>query len=240
MEMEGEMEEVVEREVKAGGEKKKEIKAADFDERALRNIKAKLEAGLLTRQEVASKKQTILEAAARRKMNTAKKELWALDPAAERKNRQEWRAAKRRELEVAWRQAKLNELDEQKLGEIKAQLEAGELDEPSARGKETWVHKQAFRRQEMEARQAKERKLREEVREREVASMKEEARLKGETFDALSAEQRGKVRLAEIEAFREAGFVRKKGARNLVKEVHRVTAKRKEKEKAGGVKRGGK
>ncbi|KAK4678049.1 hypothetical protein QC764_0051190 [Podospora pseudoanserina] len=239
MEMEDEMEEVVEREVKAGGEKKKEIRAAGFDERALRNIKAKLEAGLLTRQEAASKKQTILEAAARRKMNTAKKELWTLDPAAERKNRQEWRAAKQRELEVAWRQAKLNELDEQKLGEIKAQLDAGELDEPSARGKETWVHKQAFRRQEMEARQAKERKLRGEVREREVASMKE-AKLKGETFDALSAEQRGKVRLAEIEAFREAGFVRKKGARNLVKEVHRVTAKRKEKEKAGGVKRGGK
>lgn len=49
--MDGEMEEVVEREVKAGGEKKKEIKAADFDEWALRNIKAKLEAAGGCKQE---------------------------------------------------------------------------------------------------------------------------------------------------------------------------------------------
>lgn len=43
MEMDGEMEEVVECEVKVGGEKKKEIKVVDFDEWVLRNIKVKLE-----------------------------------------------------------------------------------------------------------------------------------------------------------------------------------------------------
>lgn len=47
------------------------------------------------------------------------------------------------------------------------------------------------------------------------------------------------MRLVEIEVFWEVGFVRKKGVCNLVKEVYRVIVKRKEKEKVGGVKRGG-
>ncbi|KAK0671101.1 hypothetical protein QBC41DRAFT_300920 [Cercophora samala] len=228
-------------EVKAGGREK--WMAADADEQQSKNIKANLQAVVLTRQEA-----RVNELAAMQKRLQEDWEKRVLKVEAEQeKKKQEDKKAKQREIreqaemtEALWRQATLNELEEQKLKEIKAQLEAGELHENMARSKETSVYRKAFKRQEVKARLAEEVQLRREVRTREMACLREEARLKGETLGDLSPDQKARVLLAEIRAFREAGFVSKKSAGNMVKNVHRTIAQRKEREEAKRLKKGGK